>query len=403
MPCVTMVIQRLRPYFSGQGVQVEEVCRELARRGVDVTVVTAVRGRHPAWEQVNGYRVRRLRCDIPGIPISARRTRFWVPVFGLRTFLHLWRHRRSIDIVHVHTLSDALYAARLFSRLTGKPVVFEMTLLGADDPLSVQSSRNHLRRARYASYRRCAAYVAISPALAERYQRAGLPMERLRVIPQGVDTDRFSPAEHRGVLREQLGLPTGVPLVISVGSLIERKGIDLLLSAWQQLHAAHPDAHLVLVGKNRFADDLAAQRFLDATMEALGPDAARHVHQVGVVDNVEDFLRAADLFLFASRREGFGTVMIEAMACGLPCVVCDLPGITDTIFSADGGDGVVVPTQDVGAIVAAAEHFLSDRSRAVEVGRAARARAIQLFSLVKICDSYLELYSELLRAGGPLR
>ncbi|MGH7820533.1 MAG: glycosyltransferase family 4 protein, partial [Candidatus Binatia bacterium] len=237
---VAMVVQRFRPDFSGQGVQVEELSKALAARGVETTILAAAR--HPAVvaEAHRGYRIERLRCDVPGLPRSRLVDHLWSPVFAARAFLRLLRLREGVDLVHVHALTDALYGARLFGRLRRVPVIFEMTLLGEDDPLSVRASRNLFPAIRYALYRRCDGYVAISPAIARRYEEAGLPVERLRIVPQGVDLRRFSPPPDRSAIRARLGLPADAPLAVFVGSLIERKGIDLLLAAFARIHAALP-------------------------------------------------------------------------------------------------------------------------------------------------------------------
>jgi len=396
-PRVAMVIQRLRPYFSGQGVQVEELCRELARRDSEVVIVTSVRGQHPPIEEVNGYRVRRIRSDIPGVRATATRTRFWAPIFALRNFVYLWSQRRFIDVVHVHTFHDALYTSWAFCRLTRRPILFEMTLLGADDPIAVRQSRNFLHRLRYAIFRRCDGYVAISAALAESYRQEGMPLDRLRIIPQGVDTERFCPGVERGARRDELGLPSDAPVLVFVGSLIERKGIDVLLAAWRQIHRSYPEAHLLLVGKSDFPDDAGASQFLAEQLAALEPGAAENLHQIGVVEDVETYLQAADIFLFPSRREGFGTVMVEAMACGLPCVVAEMPGITDSIFAEEEGDGIVIPQEDSGALAAATKQLLAGPERAREIGCAGRQRALQVFGIETIADAYVEFYSDVLK------
>lgn len=392
---VTMVIQRLRPMFSGQGVQVEELCRELARRGLRVTILTAGHGPQPRWESIDGYRVRRLRCDIPGLSRWLRPGRFRSEIFGLKTMLWLLLHGWRTTLVHAHALSDALYTSWLFTRMRGVPLIFEMTLLGTDDARSFAHGTNRFAGLRNAVFRRCDGFVAISPALAEAFEESGLPTDRLRLIPQAVDTERFRPADDKRSLRRRLGLPTDGSILVFVGSLIERKGIDLLLNAWASLHARRPDLSLLLVGVNEFPEDAAAAAFLRRHLERL-PEAARaRLFQTGMEEAVEDYLRAADVFVFPSRREGFGTVMIEAMACSLPCVVADLPGITDFIFAGDEAAAVVVPQDDAAALGTAAEALIADPERAAAVGAAGRRRAVERFAISRIAGDYLDFYGAL--------
>ena len=390
-----MVIQRLRPLFSGQGVQVEELCRELARRGVAATILTAGHGRNPPWEDVDGYRIRRLRADIPWLSPHLRPGRFRSEIFGVRAFIWLMLHGWRTQVLHTHTLSDALYSSWLFARLRGIPLIFEMTLMGTDDALSFADNRHRFHRLRSRIFRHCDGYVAISPALARAYEQAGLPRDKLRVIPQGVDIERFRPAQDVGALRQRLGIPVHGAVVVFVGSLIERKGIDLLLAAWEKVHADRPDATLVMVGRNEFADDPAAAALLQDHLGDLSESAQRRVLQAGVRPDVEEYLRAADVFAFPSRREGFGTVMIEAMATGLPCVVAELPEITDYIFATDGSTGVVVPPSDAEALARELCLLLAHPDRAATMGAAARRRATERFSMTRVADDYLDFYARL--------
>jgi glycosyltransferase involved in cell wall biosynthesis len=305
------------------------------------------------------------------------------------------------EVLHAHTLGDALYSSWLFARLRGLPLIFEMTLMGTDDALSFADNRNRFNRLRNRIFRLCDGYVAISPALARAYERAGLPQEKLRVIPQGVDVERFRPAEDVGALRERLGIPMHGEVVMFVGSLIERKGIDLLLAAWEKVSADSPDATLVMVGPNEFADDPTAAAFLEDHLGRLSEGARRRVLQAGVRPDVEEYLRAADLFAFPSRREGFGTVMIEAMATGLPCVVAELADITDYIFAADGNTGMVVPPDDADALARGLSLLLADPDRAATMGAAARQRVAERFSVTRVADDYLDFYAGLAaRRGG---
>ena len=254
-------------------------------------------------------------------------------------------------------MTDALYATYGWCRLHDRPVVFELTLLGTDDPLTLASSTQRLAGLRRAIYRRCDGYVVMSPALEAACLTAGLSRDRVRLIPQGVDVRRFTPVADRSGLRRELGLPDDGPIVAFVGSLIERKGIDLMLEAWPAIHRACPTARLVLVGRDAFEGDPAATRFLDGRLADVPEVAARRVERLGLRDDVDRLLAAADVFAFPSRREGFGTVMIEAMACGVPPVVAELPGITDFVFG-DDDDGAVIPQNHPGALAAAVTGLL---------------------------------------------
>ena len=138
-------------------------------------------------------------------------------------------------------------------------------------------------------------------------------------------------------------------------------------------HRSHPEAHLVLVGKEQFPEDDAAAGWLAREWSRLPPAPRRHV-RVGVRSDVGRYLQASDLSVFPSRREGFGTVIIEAMACGLPCIVAELPGITDYIFDGDGSDGLVIAQDDQAALARAMQALLADQYIACYRALTARRR-----------------------------
>ena len=399
---VAMVIQRFRPHFSGQGEQVELLSRALATRGLDVTVITSAYQRPTSVEQGDGYRVVRLHADVPLLGGTRLGSRARGPVFATRTLAHLMR-RSTFDLVHVHGLTDALFASWLWCRLRRRPVLFEMTLMDVDDPVTVMASSQRWARLRHAIFRRCDGYVAMSPALADRYHEAGFPTPKMRLVPQGVDVSAFAPTEDRAALRQELDLPASGPILSFVGSLIHRKGIDVLLRAWKDIHTAHPGAYLLLIGRNHFPENPTAARFLADHLARLPAAAADHVHQLGVRDDVSRLLQASDLFVFTSRQEGFGTVMIEAMACGLPCIVVELSGITDFVFGGDSRAGVVVPQADHAAVVTAVNDVLARPAYAVELGRQARRRCIEQFGISSIADRYVDYYADLVAGHETAR
>ena len=391
---VAMVIQRFRPHFTGQGRQLELLCRTLVKRGIKPTVITSAYGDSTSEELIDGYRVIRLHAGIPGPWGTEFRNRIQGPVFAVRTFAYLNRGR-PFDLVHVHALTDALYGSWTWARCSGKPVLFEMTLLGVDDAVTALASPHHLALFRHAIVRRCDGYAAISPALERRYHDAGLPRSRVRLLPQGVNVHDFKLSPETTNVRYELGVSPHSPLLIFVGSLIRRKGIDVLLKAWKTLHRVHGDAHLVLVGRNTFPKHDPDASFLREQLTSLSSTCASHVHQMGVRDDVARLLLAADLFVFPSRREGFGTVMIEAMASGLPCVVTKQLGITDFIFNENGSTGTVIPQEDHAALATAVSRMLSNPTSAAEIGRAARRRAVARFDIEDLVERYIDFYSDL--------
>ena len=401
-----MVIQKFRPDFSGHGVQVEDLCRQLAARGVRSRIISAIRGRPSETEQCDGYTVRRLRSDL--VPGSAGVSSLWMPTFAVRTRSDLNGLGAELDLVHVHAQTDALYGAWSVCRRRNIPLVLEMTLLGDDDPQTVLDKRQRFAGFRERVYRDCDAYVVMSRAFLPGCAAAGLPPERLHLIPQGVETSRFRPVPPvgRAACRAALGLEPDGPVVVFVGSLIERKGLDLLLEAWPGVLEHHPDAHLWLIGRDRFDAGSAAERFVTEHLGSLDAQASDSVARLGERDDVARLLQAADLFVLPSRREGFGAVIIEAMACGLPAVVAEMPGITDFIFErpatatelSRNADGIVVPQQDAAALARTLVALADSPEVAASIGAGARRRAVERFDFERVTDDYMALYQALIDA-----
>jgi GalNAc-alpha-(1->4)-GalNAc-alpha-(1->3)-diNAcBac-PP-undecaprenol alpha-1,4-N-acetyl-D-galactosaminyltransferase len=147
-------------------------------------------------------------------------------------------------------------------------------------------------------------------------------------------------------------LPT--PSAIAIGRLHPQKGFDLLLRAFERLQAKHPDWQLTILGEGPMRAELEALR-----SELKLTD---RVHLIGAVQNVPDYLRQADLFVLPSRFEGFPMALCEALAHGLPAIAADcLSGPRDIID--DGINGLLVPTEDVDALVAGLDELMSDPAK----------------------------------------
>jgi glycosyltransferase involved in cell wall biosynthesis len=215
----------------------------------------------------------------------------------------------------------------------------------------------------------------------------GVAPERIRRIPNGVDTTVFRPAAaaERLRLRRELGLPD-VPIAVYTGRLVTYKGLPTLLRAWREV----PGALLVLVGEGG-ADVHACERALRETASA--PGMQGRVRFAGAVERVEEWLRAADLFVFPTENEAFGLSLVEAMACGLPCVTTRVGGLRD--FVIDGVNAHAVPPADDAALASAIASLLGDTGRRAALGQAARRTVEERFSLAVVAGAYAALMDEL--------
>jgi glycosyltransferase involved in cell wall biosynthesis len=297
--------------------------------------------------------------------------------------LALWmaRNIRRFDVVHVRTHADWYFLSYLIARLAGRRLVLSATL---DDSLPVLAARYRpaLQGVARAALRLFDAYVAISPKLQAENLAAGTGA-RSRLIPCGISIPAMA-AEERETVRARLGLAPDAPMLLFVGGLCERKDPRELVEALPLIRADAPAARLVLVGPPLEPDYVAA---LHARVAELGLEGA--VHFAGEQANPHPWFAAADMLVFASRLEGFGTVVPEAMAHGLPVVARRLPGVNED-FVLHGVTGYAF--DDRAGLVDGVRRLTADRLLRARLGTAGRELAEARFGMRGIARRYLEAY-----------
>ncbi len=307
---------------------------------------------------------------------------------------------RHYDLMHLHGADYInVFLAYFFQVVTGRPSLLKVTSLGWDTP-------DALKKGRYgplidAMFKRISGVVVMSS-----YQRAicrGVGYRGyLKVIPNGVDCRRFRPASdgEKTAIRRELGVPQSSKVILFFGWLGRGKGTDILFDVWHTLRHEIPDLHLLCGGN--FLPSLRTREQIAAFLEenhldpkdALSPS----FHFFGPDPTPERFFRAADVFMFPSRREGFGTVQIEAMASGLPCVVNDIEGVSVDIFPNEKF-GFRVAGNDKARYIDILRVLLTSDDIARNIGASARGRAKKLFSLDVVSRKYIDLYTLLSGRG----
>lgn len=310
----------------------------LRERGVEMRVVCLQRRPdEPAQEEVNGIRL--FQEVAPQADHYAERESLLTAALQ-RAAAGLADRRQVVQPVGINwTMARQLRDARAHGLAATEYVCMAPELPEAWLP------RLRLRLSTGLLFRAYERVIFCSTAQAALYRQAfRLPASRIDIVPNGVRTDRFRPAEagERGDLRRQLGLAPDELVFCYVGNIIERKGIDLLVRAWRGVQARHPKARLLLVGQRTMpatfrtpelqAQHAAFEARLDAALTALDPQAPP-VRFQPPTDRVEDWLRASDAFVFPSLCEGLPNALLEAMACGLPCITAPFAG-----FPLDGAE-----------------------------------------------------------------
>lgn len=209
----------------------------------------------------------------------------------------------------------------------------------------------------------------------------------------GVDLARFDPekcAASRDATLQELAIPQGAKVITFIGRLTRDKGLAELLAAFDALLQRGQHCVLVLVGPEDAAD---------GTLRSQG--ASGHegsIRYVGYSTEPERYLAVTDIFCLPSYREGFGNVIIEAAAMGVPSVGTDIVGLRDSV--ANGQTGLLVPAKNAIALADALMQLLTDDERRRAMGENARRRAVAEFDARRVSAQVLDEYQRLARAHG---
>lgn len=287
---------------------------------------------------------------------------------------------QPIDLLDAHYLYPDGYAAALLSARLRVPLV--ITARGTDVNLYAQMPliRPLLRRA----LQQAAGVIAVSESLRQGMIELGIAPEKIVTIRNGIDRAVFHPRD-RHAARRQLNLDPHAPIIVSVGALVPRKGMDRLIDALALVTETNARLYVIGAGGERAA--------LEARIAARG--LQERVTLVGARPQAQlaDWYAAADLFCLASAGEGCPNVVIEALACGVPVVAADVGGISELIVSGDYGSVLAPPTaENFAAAINAALATAWDREQIAAHGGArawndVAADVLRYFAQVRICGA----------------
>ncbi|HLZ59790.1 MAG TPA: glycosyltransferase family 4 protein [Ktedonosporobacter sp.] len=415
-----------RPAIGGAEMQAEKHARQLLKLGHKVTVLTLQFHKSwPADELLDGLHVLRIGGSFRRDG-QLRIGRFGIILINFVLLLKLWRLRHQFDLIHSMQFSTMSATATFICKLMHKPIVISIQSAGPDEKQALRHAQqgvslmaDTLQGADYltvnarnwvagdlASIQKSiiiggkqlsaflksshAYYQALSTRSRSYLISNGFRPEQIVIIPNGVDTEKYQPATRPDPAKPERD-------IICVARLEYPKGTDVLLHAWGRLMNAPAGWRAELKPRLRIAGG-----------GEFRPQMERIVRELGIQDSVEflgmrrdvlDLLHQAWGFVLPSRWEGMPNALVEAMACGLPCVATCVSGSEDLITH--GVNGLLVPPEDPAEMAQALRRIIEDTALAEQLACEARATIVRDYQISSVVERCLNLYRQLRSGGKP--
>lgn len=410
---IYIAITTFFPLVGGAEKQTHAQCQRFLEKGCEPTIITF---RHDtSWlsrEVIGGVPVLR----VAGLLLAGRdnlsrllqRLLYMLAIFDMAWVL--WQHRHRYDILHIVHFNLLVFPLALICWLTGKPIIIALRSVSPGGEAGLHNSHSLVagpldatapwlrvdeavrysgdlenfeqwgklatRFTRWLLDHTPSVVVVLSSRMKDYLAEHNLRLSNVQLIPNGVDITRFKPDKAGPLLAER------DQVVVCVSRLSHEKGIDVLLQAWHLVHKQLPQAKLIIVGKG----SLQAQ--LERMAQAL--EMSDSVAFAGFQRDIPAQLHRGGLAVLPSHWEGMPNALLEAMACGLPCVATRVSGSEDIIEH--GVNGLLVEPGDYEGMAKAILTLLRDPLLAKAYGRAARASIEKDYALERITDMYIELY-----------
>lgn len=382
------ILQVTPAYFpfldkGGPTVKVRALAEGLVRRGHRVTVLTSWHGRPRVAfrDQIGGVEVLYLR-PLANYRATALHT-------GLLSFCR--KRLRDFDLVHIHGLYDLIGPAVGHYCLRGSiPYVLEPLGMSRPYDRSFRLKRIWLRLFGAPLFRHAARVMATSLQEQRELLEDGWPRNQVALRYNGVDLEDYADLPARGAFRTARGIGSDEPIVLFLGRLIPRKGVDMLIAAFAQ---ACPERGLLVIAGPEGEAHLVAQ--MKALAQAEGV-AARTIFTGPLYGaDKKSVLVDCDVFVLASRYENFANSVAEAIACGKPVIISDQCGISEFVA---GEVGLVIPREQ-NALTAALRLLLGDRDLYARFKDACPGVAARL-SWQEMLDKQESVYAEVRRPAA---
>ena len=302
---------------------------------------------------------------VDGVPVTRFPAQMSAPALALAVGRQMRQARRDgVQLVYTLSVSRMVYIAAAWARLLGLPLVVEFMNRNLDaNPMRLRMARLLVRNARQV--------IAISQPMGDDLRALGAPPDRLWVRPNPVDVGlcRVPTAAQREELRAEFGCVGGGPLHLVAGTLSPRKNQIFAVTAFERL----PDTHrLLIVGPVLPQNEAFAQSLRERIAQS--PARARIRLLDRFVSDMPRYMQAADCLWLPSLEEGLGNVMLEALCCGVPCLVNVGLGLGEHVQDGSNGQHAPLEPDAWAAAAAGLVPLMADLPRRAAIGADSRAR-----------------------------
>ncbi len=380
------------PSLGGLGRQAQLLTERLAKEGVKVFVITRrMRNTppvefHPDVQVLKAWSIRPEVHHMPDVNISNILTSL---SFCISCGFFLFRYRHLYDLVHFHGAGLPLIVNLPLLKLLRKKIIAKVAAAGlGTEAGSLRGRYMGVGSLMAKLLRGVDAFVATTEEIKKGLLRDGVNEKRIWSIPNFIDLKEYKSIgdTEKQALRIKLDLPE-TPLVLYVGRFVQRKGINYLLEAWKKVQKEVAQARLLLLGDGQTFEEM--RRYAEKL------SIAETTHFLGHVNNVQEYLQAADIFVLPSIQEGMPNALLEAMASGLPVVATRIGGVVDIIE--DGIDGVLVEPADTEGLAEKILQLLKRKDMAETIACNAYQKIKNHYSLDSIAQRYIQLYRSIIR------
>jgi len=352
----------------------ENLARHFLKKGHIIEVLTLKYDNQlPDYETVNGLEVFRIAYpQIKGLGTL---------MYLLKFTIKMWKEIKKWDLFYVVIPEYLAFIVSVFGAIYKKKVILKFTGIG--DLGAGYINKLFLPKLLFWGIKKAAFFIAVSQTMVEDILKYGFSKDRIKLIPNAVDTDQFEPVSisYKDKKKKEFGLDSEF-VAVFVGKLIDFKGVEYLVEAWGKFVTdKNNNAVLLMAGSGPLQEQLdhyIAEHNLQKNIKLLG-----------VRRDISDLMQLSDIFILPSYTEGLSNTLLEAMSCGIPPVCTEISGNIDLVK--DNENGLLYKAGDSKALFDKISLLYDNQNLIAAFGEKARSTIISYCSPDTVYTKYMEL------------